>query len=192
MNPYRQRVLGLVRDVLAQVGPVDRALDYGSGDGWFARELVAQGVVAEVVAVDVQPRPEALVPARLYDGVRLPFAEREFLLSYAIDVLHHCPDPAASLRDLLRVTGRHLLLKDHTCRGSLGWLGLCVLDELGNRRFGIPSRYRYQRGWEWLDLLKAEGFEQVTLIHPARVHVGLLGAATNAWQFVGLWSRRDP
>ena len=76
--------------------------------------------------------PEACyVQPVLFDGRRLPFADRSFELGYAIDVLHHCHDPRQSLLDLLRCTSRLLVIKDYTYSGLLGRLALGFLDELG-------------------------------------------------------------
>jgi SAM-dependent methyltransferase len=188
-DSYRGNIADLLAGLLAPIAPVDKGLDFGSGDGWFAGEMLRRGLAREVVAVDVQRRAEPHVEPLLYDGRRLPFADRSFPLAYCIDALHHCPDPRASLRDLLRCTGRFFAIKDHTYRGALGWLTLCLFDEVGNRRFGVPSLYHYQRAWSWSDWIAAEGFEPVALLHPAPCHDGLLGRASNHLQFVALWRR---
>jgi SAM-dependent methyltransferase len=191
MNGYRRRLLDLLRDVLGEHAPVARALDFGAGDGWFACEFGRGGLAREVVAVDVRPREQAVVPTLVYDGRRLPFADRAFDLVSSIDVLHHCPDPRASLREALRCAGRFFLLKDHTYRGLAGKLALCVLDEVGNRRFGVPSLYHYQRAHEWFPTIAGAGFVLRRLVHPAPCHRGVLGWATNRLQFVGLWERAE-
>lgn len=192
MNLYRRNLLEILRPLLAPRAPVDRALDFGSGDGWFAHVFREQGLAREVVAVDVQARRRSFVAPQLYDGGRLPFPDRSFDLVYAMDVLHHCPDPAVSLRDLLRCSRGLVLIKDHTYRTAAGKLALAALDELGNRRFGVPSIYRYQRGWEWLEVFRQEGFVQEALIHPAPVETRPpLVWLTNRLQFVGLWRRGE-
>jgi SAM-dependent methyltransferase len=191
MNLYRRNLLEIVRPLLAGREPAGRALDFGAGDGWFAQTFRELGLVREVVAVDVQKRRRSFVEPVLYDGARLPFPDRSFDLVYAVDVLHHCPDPEASLRDLLRVSGGRVLLKDHTYTTAAGKLTLAVLDEIGNRRFGVPSIYKYQRGWRWLDVLREEGFEQEALVHPAVCETRPpLSWFVNRLHFVGLWRRR--
>jgi len=188
MNPYRRRVWSMFQPLLDRIGQVDRTLDYGSGDGWFAHQVQSSGRVKELVPVEVLKRDQVLVEPVLFDGVRLPFPDRAFDLAYAVDVIHHCPDPTASLRDLLRVTGTYFLLKDHTWNTTAGKCLLAVLDELGNRRFGVPCAYKHQRGWEWDATFKAEGFERVELIHPARCHVGGMWWV-NRFEFIALWRR---
>ena len=190
MNRYRRRILGSFRSVLKPHAPVDRCLDFGGGDGWFAWSLQQAGLARDVIAVDVQARPYIYAPVKLYDGHCLPFEDRSFDLVSSVDVLHHCPDPRASLRELLRCAGRFFLIKDHTYRGVTGKLVLCLLNEIGNRRFGIPSPYHYQKNWEWSPCIEDAGFVLRQTIHPTRCHSGPLGWATNALQFISLWERR--
>ena len=189
MSVYRQNLLEIVRPLLAG-RRVAKALDFGSGDGWFASTLRGQRLVSEVVAVDVHRRRRPIVEPIIYQGERLPFADRAFDLVYAFDVLHHCSDPAASLRDLSRCAARYLLLKDHRYRSSLDWALLCALDEIGNRRFGVRSLYHYQREWEWFPVIEREGFEVKQLIHPAVCESRPpLSWFVNRLHFVALWQR---
>jgi SAM-dependent methyltransferase len=189
MNSYRRAILRLISEIADGLPVFDRALDFGCGDGWFSSQFLASGQAKGVVSVDVARRKHCYVEPIIYNGAKLPFRDKEFDFVYAIDVLHHCADPLDSLADLMRCTCRYLLLKDHTYKSWLGWAALCVLDELGNRRFGIPSLYRYQRNWQWFSAIEESGFRLLTLIHPAPCHTGVLGTITNNLQFVGLWER---
>lgn len=189
ITAYRDRVLADLRRALQHTGPLDSAIDFGSGDGFFCQQLMQAGAVKRISPVDVVERQHSFVRPQLYDGRRLPFDDRSVDLAYAVDVLHHCPDPLAALADLARTTQRWLLLKDHNCHGPLGHTALAVLDELGNRRFGIPSPGRYQRDWAWAAWIESNGFRRVHWLHPVPCHTGLLGQATNGLQFIGLWCR---
>jgi SAM-dependent methyltransferase len=190
MNLYRRNLLALLRRLLASSPPAGRALDFGAGDGWFAQEFQRAHWAREVVAVDVQRRRHTVVDVQVYDGGRLPFADGSFDLVYAIDVIHHCPDPRETLRDLLRCAGERLLLKDHNTRTTFDRLTLGVLDEIGNRRLGVRSLYCYQRDWEWLRWVEAEGFALETVLHPAVCETRPpLSWFVNRLHFVGLWRR---
>jgi SAM-dependent methyltransferase len=186
---YRSRVLREIERLLRPLPTAARALDFGAGDGWFARQVARCGLARHVVPVDVRRWPGADGSPVIFDGERLPFADRAFDLTYAIDVLHHCPDPEGMLDEVLRCTRMHFLIKDHTYRTVAGWSTLCVLDELGNRRFGVPSPYRYQRQWAWSRVLEDRGFALVERVHPAPCHTGILGSLTNGLQFLALWRR---
>lgn len=181
----------MLQPLLAEVVRAERGLDFGSGDGAFASLVLSTGRVGELVPVDVMARPRSVVQPILYDGRRLPFDDGEFDLAYAIDVLHHCPEPTASLRDLARVTSRWLLVKDHTWERRWQKSALALMDELGNRRFGVPCLYHHQRGWSWDEVLRHGGFERVRLVHPAPCHVGAMRWA-NWLEYIALWRRAEP
>jgi SAM-dependent methyltransferase len=190
VSRYRQRVFEAIRQLIEPLGPIDAALDFGSGDGYFASQWMSGQVVRSVTAVDVVERKASLVTPTLYDGEHLPFSDESFELAYAVDVLHHCRDPLKALNDLMRCSSLYLLIKDHTYQGAVGKLALGLLDEIGNRKFGIPSPYLYQRRWEWVTQIESQGWGRLALLHPLKCHTGILGAATNDLQFIGLWKRQ--
>src|SRR5688500_13639869 len=109
MSPYKARTLALIEALLADLPKPIGALDFGAGDGWFAAELIKSGRLARVDAVDVQARIRSFHDIRSYDGVTLPFPDRTFDLVYAVDVIHHCPDPVAALKECLRCAGTYIL-----------------------------------------------------------------------------------
>jgi SAM-dependent methyltransferase len=184
---YRHNVLKALESALPE--PIDTGLDLGSGDGFFAARLMEHGKIKRVTALEVQERANSEIKPALYDGVTIPYAERSFDIVYAIDTIHHARDPAGTLVQLARCSDKWLLLKDHTYRNMLEFSMLCVMDELGNRRFGVPSIYKYQRGFSWFEIIAAAGFTLVQLTHPATCEHGLLGRVTNPLHFVALWRR---
>lgn len=191
-TPYQVGVLAHLQRLIEPVAPVARALDFGSGDGWMAAQLLESGLVREITGVEVLERPDALLTPIVYDGTRLPFEDRSFDLVYAVDVVHHTPSPGHTLRDALRCCGRTFILKDHTYTRRRTKLVISVLDEIGNRRFGVRSRYRYQRGWEWLPVIEGEGFTRDTLIHPLACEPRpVLKQLTDSYQFIARWHRSN-
>lgn len=189
-TPYRRSIVDGIQAALVGRGRISETLDFGAGDGFFAAHLPQVATLGSITPVDVVERASSWVRPTIYDGHRLPFADRSFDLCYAIDVLHHCPDPFQALADMARCTRRYLLIKDHNHTGALGRAVLAVLDELGNRRFGIPSPYLYQRRWNWVEWIESHGFARRHWLHPMPCHRGPL-ALTNRMQFLGLWERVD-
>jgi SAM-dependent methyltransferase len=190
VNSYRINVMTHLSQVLADVAPARRALDFGSGDGWFARALLDEGLAEEVVAVDVKRRSHSDVEPVIYDGRTLPFEDRAFDLVYAIDVIHHAEDPRSALRDALRCCSDRFVLKDHTYADTKTRLLISVFDELGNRRFGVPSPHNYQHQWEWLPTIEHAGFARELLHHPIRCETRpVLRSMANGFQFIGRWRR---
>lgn len=188
-NPYRERIWTLLRQQLLPLGKQRRVLDFGCGDGWFTTRMLADQLALEMVPVDVKRRGRVLVEPLLYDGTRLPFESGSFDLSYSVDVVHHCTEPLAVIDELLRVTKRYLLLKDHTSQHIFDRMTLAVLDELGNRRFGIPSPHNYQHRLAWDTHIQFRGWRQCSYLCPAQVHRGLLGRFTNRLQYLALYER---
>jgi ubiquinone/menaquinone biosynthesis C-methylase UbiE len=97
-------------------GPgVERALEVGCGEGVIADKLTRR--FGEVVALDL---PDAGLRAdwRSYRGPRflhasahqLPFADGQFDVVVAAEVLEHLPNPEQGLREMARVGRRHLVL----------------------------------------------------------------------------------
>jgi SAM-dependent methyltransferase len=188
MNPYRIRTWSCISELLRGVNSPCDILDFGAGDGWFAEQIKSLMPEAGVVAVDVVARENSLLVPIIYKPKDpLPFADNSFDLSYAIDVLHHCHSPSFYLQELMRVSRRYILIKDHICRGWLDFFMLFLLDELGNRRFGIPSPGNYQRNWQWGKFLEKNGWQQVSLVYPCESHSGLLGIVTNHLQYIALY-----
>jgi SAM-dependent methyltransferase len=91
----------LLRDA---AGP---SLDLGAGLGYYSRHLLASAA-PPVVALDLDLPALALaageVGAVAADALRLPFPDRTFGTVLLADVLEHCPDDAAVLREIARVT----------------------------------------------------------------------------------------
>jgi 2-polyprenyl-3-methyl-5-hydroxy-6-metoxy-1,4-benzoquinol methylase len=104
--------------LLEHVRPGERVLDLGCGDGAFAAELVAAG--CEVVMVDVARealrRARARAPSAegvlVAENAPLPFAEDNFDVVWAGEVLEHVADVVgllAEVRRVLRWGGRLLV-----------------------------------------------------------------------------------
>ena len=96
---------------LARLGPGDKVLDVGCGPGALTTELVARLGAASVSAVDPSEPFVAAVRAR-HPGIEIQLAAAEALpydngvfdAALAQLVVHLMADPAAGLREMVRVT----------------------------------------------------------------------------------------
>jgi hypothetical protein len=193
MSAYKSRVMEAIETHCSDAFPVATALDLGAGDGWYAAQMQDRGLAESVHALEVQIRRNSLVEVDLYNGTHIPLADRSVELAYAFDVLHHCGEPLSVLDEMMRCTDNYLLLKDHIFRSRFDWWILATLDEIGNRRFGVPSPHKYQHGWDWVERLEAGGFERCALVTPVELAGFPLGPLANKLQFIGLWQRsRSP
>ena len=112
---FLSRLDGLVGDIAADPRPGSRPLEVGAGEGVISARLHER--FGSCVALDL---PDASLrdewrsrpgPRYLHgDATRLPFRDGQFDLVVCVEVLEHLHDPAAGLRELARVSSRHLLL----------------------------------------------------------------------------------
>lgn len=82
-------------------------LDVGGGPGYFADAFRASGASYAGVDPDVgelTARGEVGTNTVRASGLRLPFADESFDLTYSSNVLEHVLDPEAMAREMLRVT----------------------------------------------------------------------------------------
>lgn len=115
---FDERVRDYAVDKFRKVAPrarYGRALEIGSGTGFFLVNLAAAGLVREPVATDISARmcevarrnAEACgvrnLRTQVADAESLPFADETFDLVVGHAVLHHLPDVPAALREAYRV-----------------------------------------------------------------------------------------
>lgn len=95
-------------------------LDVGCGEGVLVHQWAQRlGPERRVVGIDLQEesiqagwsqRTAPNLEYRIMAAENLPFAEDEFDLTTAIEVLEHVPDPAHTLDEMARCAERHLLV----------------------------------------------------------------------------------
>jgi ubiquinone/menaquinone biosynthesis C-methylase UbiE len=112
-----QQVLGKMRKLLGNdLGHFPRALEIGSGTGYFSLNLMQAGVIGEATCTDISPgmletlrgNAERLgIGARVEtlacDAEHLPFDDASFDLVLGHAVLHHLPDLDQAFREFFRV-----------------------------------------------------------------------------------------
>ena len=139
-----ERWVGNLENILDHVsthaaGAPKRALEIGCGEGVIADKLHHR--FGDVAALDL---PDAGLrswwqhyPGPVYlhaDAHHLPFQDDQFDLVVAVEVLEHLTDPLQGLREILRVTRRHLVVsvpREPIFRGCNLIAGRYVTD-LGN------------------------------------------------------------
>lgn len=107
--------VGRFRAVAGEDGwPYGRAMELGSGTGFFLLNLMQGGVIEKGSVTDLSPgmvqvalnNAEKLglpVDGRVADAERIPYDDETFDLVVGHAVLHHIPDVAAAMREVLRV-----------------------------------------------------------------------------------------
>ena len=145
-NPVVRRLMAgfhAALDELWDYAAPDSALDVGCGEGVVTEGFAQRLETGHVVGVDLEDpklrdewsrRARPNLDFRPLAGPDLPFADDEFDIACAIEVLEHVPDPAHTLAEMARVARRWLLVS--VPREPL-WRGLnmargAYLRDLGN------------------------------------------------------------
>jgi 2-polyprenyl-3-methyl-5-hydroxy-6-metoxy-1,4-benzoquinol methylase len=121
-NPVVRRLMSGFRralDELFEAAAPRSLLDVGCGEGVLVQSWAQQLGDARVVGIDLEEDSiqagwaEHTAPNleyRVMEAANLPFADGEFDLATAIEVLEHVPDPAHTLAEMARCAERHLLV----------------------------------------------------------------------------------
>jgi len=133
-------------------------LDVGCGDGEIAWQISQSRPDLQLRGVDVLVRPETRIPVDPYDGTTLPCEDNAYDIVTLVDVLHHCDDPIATLREASRVARQAVVIKDHLRHGIAAGPTLRFMDWVGNHRYGVALPYNYLSPSQW-----DAGFEQLGL-----------------------------
>lgn len=113
-------------DTLRPAHPGARVLDVGCGVGQVVRRLAEAGFAAygvEVSEPNVARARAAGLNCTVYDGRHLPFPDRHFAATGALNVLEHVEEPEAFLAELVRVVapGGRVVVSSPNFFRILGW-----------------------------------------------------------------------
>jgi 2-polyprenyl-3-methyl-5-hydroxy-6-metoxy-1,4-benzoquinol methylase len=121
-NPVVRRLMAgfeSTLDELFEQADPQTLLDVGCGEGILTHRWAQRLAPRRIVGIDLEDpaiqaewRKRALpnLEYRIMKAENLPFADGEFDVASAIEVLEHVPDPAHTLAEMARVASGHLLV----------------------------------------------------------------------------------
>jgi 2-polyprenyl-3-methyl-5-hydroxy-6-metoxy-1,4-benzoquinol methylase len=121
-NPVVKRLMAgfeAALQELFELAAPGSVLDVGCGEGVLVHRWAQQRADARFVGIDLEEdsiqagwaqRPAPNLEYRMMEAAELPFAEDEFELASAIEVLEHLPDPQHTLAEMARCARSHLLV----------------------------------------------------------------------------------
>jgi 2-polyprenyl-3-methyl-5-hydroxy-6-metoxy-1,4-benzoquinol methylase len=166
-NPVVRRLMagfeGTLDELFRRAAPAS-VLDVGCGEGVLTARWASELDTGRVVGIDLEDaklraewatRQRPNLEFRTLVPGKLDFADDEFELVAATEVLEHVPDPEQTVSEMARVAGRHVLAS--VPREPL-WRGLNVargayLRDLGN----TPGHVNHWSKRQFVSLLARHG-----------------------------------
>ena len=166
-NPVVKRLMGGFHSTLDELwtkAAPSSILDVGCGEGVLTLEWAERLGDGRIVGIDLEDaklraelekRERPNLEFRAEEATRLSFADDEFDLAGAIEVLEHVPEPEATLAEMARVARGHLLVS--VPREPL-WRGLNMARGAYWRHLGnTPGHVNHWSKREFVSLLSRYG-----------------------------------
>ena len=169
---YSRRMNRLTELLIPLLGESHNVLDVGCGDGKIDSLITSQQKV-EIMGIDVLVRPQTYIEVREYDGKHIPFEDKSFDTVMAIDVLHHTDNPTEVLKEMARVSGKFVILKDHVRTGLISYIKLRAMDYVGNAHYKVRLPYNYQTEKQWKDMFDECQLDVVACHKKLNLYTGL-------------------
>ena len=170
-------------ELWAQAAP-ESILDVGCGEGVLTYEWAERLGDGRIVGIDLpdpkleaewKKRQRANLEYRAEEATQLSFADDEFDMATAIEVLEHVPDPEATVAEMARVSRSATCSCRSRASRSGGWLNMArgaYLGDLGN----TPGHVNHWTKVGFVSLLSRHGkVEEVRTPFPWTMLLVLVG-----------------
>jgi ubiquinone/menaquinone biosynthesis C-methylase UbiE len=149
--------------IFSQISPYllgNTVLDIGAGDGKVGG-LVESKLGKFVRLVDVLDYNTTALPLDLYDGLHLPYADKQFDTSIVSVVFHHADHPLDVLQETIRVTNKRIVAIESVYFNEEHRQLNAVLDWFYNRvlHANVNCPFNFQTPWGWEDTFRSNGLK---------------------------------
>ena len=165
-----------------------KVLDVGCHDGLFAATLLNRSSAMDsIVGIDPYLPKTTYIPAQHYDGVNIPFADKEFDVVLATFILHHAKDPARVIREMKRVGKRLVVMEDYVDTFWARWSTTLMHEEMA-LSWGLNMGYeRFRSVAEWKEMFEQNGlvivaereYRSMCVLLPTIRHVAFVAVDKN-------------
>lgn len=152
----RRWVLAKVRDFADWLPPGCSLLDIGAGNAALSFQLKNRGIRTESLDLSEQSLFEE-IPITTYNGIRMPYTDRQFDFALLYSVLHHTKEPAAVIAEAARVAER-IIINEDVYRNPLQQYLTYLADTLVNAGFS-PMTYQNRNDTGWRELFRQCGLK---------------------------------
>lgn len=145
-----------LKSVLPHLNKEEKNLDVGCGNGMITNTLRQQDFLCtplDVADLSIFPTVEVVV----YNGLTMPFQEKEFDTALLLTVLHHTPDPVLVLQETTRVAKKIVIIEDIYSNKVQQYMTY-AMDTLVNLGHSSMT-YQNKSDSEWKATFEALGLE---------------------------------
>lgn len=158
-NPmYKEK---LARYVASLCDDNSSILDVGCDDGTVAEMIMEINPTLKVVGIDIQSNRPSKIPRKIYDGKRIPYPDNSFDAVIVLDVLHHTKDILSLLKEIKRVSRKHIIVKDHMTYGRFSRYLISFADYVSNAPYGITCAFNFPSFQRWSSYFNQLGLKIV-------------------------------
>lgn len=144
-----ENIYSQAKDYLPESGSL---LDVGSGEGRIGEAFASAG--RPVQLMDTSDYNLTRLPFKIYNGVQIPFPDKAFTYSLAVNLLHHAQEPMALLKEMLRVTEKRVVIIESVYINEAQRRFNMFFDWFYNRIISddvaLPCNFNSPEGWEYL------------------------------------------
>jgi len=147
----KDRAHRLGKHIIKSTENCNSLLDYGCGNMILAKHL-DKHTDMKITGVDMVNNNLSKLPMVIYDGGKLPFEDNSFDVTLAVFVLHHCMDTVASLKELIRVAKKKIIIIEEIYNNKFEKFLLFSHDWIGNHLeswdVNIPLNFMPLNKWK--------------------------------------------